>query len=158
MGTRHHQTVIDKNGKLRLSQYGQWDGYPKGQGIDILEYLRTADLEKYQNSLSKIKKITKKQGEEIDKLKDWAERYPYLSRDCGAKIHKLIEEGKVEFVGWTTKLEANKWCVGFYEINFKKRTFTTRYYDVNVTVSLDKLPTNEEYIEMTKSKDEYNNN
>ena len=76
MGTRHHQTVIDKNGKLRLSQYGQWDGYPKGQGIDILEYLRSADLEKYQENLSKLNRATEKQGEEIDKLKDWAERYP----------------------------------------------------------------------------------
>jgi len=154
MGTRHHQTVIDKNGKLRLSQYGQWDGYPKGQGIDILEYLRTADIEKYQDSLSKIKKITKKQGEEIDKLKDWAERYPYLSRDCGFKLHKMIEDGIVQFIGWISADEARKWCSGFFEINFQNRTFTTKFSEVNVTVSLDKLPTNEEYIEMTKIEDE----
>jgi hypothetical protein len=32
MGTRHRQTVITKEGEQRISQYGQWDGYPSCQG------------------------------------------------------------------------------------------------------------------------------
>ena len=154
MGTRHHQTVIDRNGKLRIAQYGEWDGYPKRQGVEILKYLRTGDLEKYQSNLDQLKKVTKQQGEEIDKDEDWAEKYPYLSRNCGFKLHKMIEDGIVQFIGWCSKKEANKWCEGFYEINFKKRTFNSQYHQINVTVSLDNLPTEEEYLKMTESNEE----
>mgnify|MGYP003381670064 CR=1 FL=1 len=34
---------------------GQWDGYPKRQGLEILKYLRTGDLEKYQSNLDQLK-------------------------------------------------------------------------------------------------------
>ena len=41
MGTRHQQMVINQKGEIKLSQYGQWDGYPSGQGKDILTYQDT---------------------------------------------------------------------------------------------------------------------
>ena len=31
--------VISK-GETKVAQYGQWDGYPSGQGVDILEFLK----------------------------------------------------------------------------------------------------------------------
>lgn len=34
MGTRHLIKVKYK-GEIKVSQYGQWDGYPDGQGLDI---------------------------------------------------------------------------------------------------------------------------
>lgn len=39
MGTRHI-IKVRKNGKDWISQYGQWDGYPTGQGIDVMEFVR----------------------------------------------------------------------------------------------------------------------
>ena len=39
MGTRHLTCVV-KDGDYKVAQYGQWDGYPSGQGIDILTFLR----------------------------------------------------------------------------------------------------------------------
>ena len=40
MGTRH-LIFIQLNGEYKLSQYGQWDGYLEGQGLDVLNFLRT---------------------------------------------------------------------------------------------------------------------
>ena len=39
MGTRNLTCVI-KDGKYRVAQYGQWDGYPEGQGMNILNFLK----------------------------------------------------------------------------------------------------------------------
>ena len=38
MGTRN-LTVVVKDGQIRVAQYGQWDGYPEGQGMTIVEFL-----------------------------------------------------------------------------------------------------------------------
>src|SRR4051812_8314171 len=38
MGTRHLTRVI-VNGQCVISQYGQWDGYPTGQGHTIAKFL-----------------------------------------------------------------------------------------------------------------------
>lgn len=40
MGTRHKIKVI-YNGELKVNQYGQWDGYPTGQGADVLKFCRS---------------------------------------------------------------------------------------------------------------------
>ena len=154
MGTRHRQAVITKEGKMKIQQYGQWDGYPDGQGRDILNYLRNGNLEKYQENLEKIPLINKKQVDEVNKDKDWKENYPYLSRDCGSKIHQMIEDGEVKFVQHTSLKECNKWCEGFYTIDFKKGIFVTQYYDNVVKLKLNNLPTEEEYLKMFKSNDE----
>lgn len=50
MGTRHLIGVIDRKGTLKVAQYGQWDGYPSGQGVDVLKFAKNkallAELEK----------------------------------------------------------------------------------------------------------------
>lgn len=40
MGTRNLTIVIDKQGALKVAQYGQWDGYPSGQGAVVLEFAK----------------------------------------------------------------------------------------------------------------------
>lgn len=154
MGTRHHQKVITKTGDLKISQYGQWDGYPSGQGIGILSYLRFGKLEEYQNNLQNIPLITKEQAEELDKTNDWNQKHPYLSRDCGSNIHQYIEDGAVTFVSHISDEDARKWCEGFYTIDFETRTFRTKYYSFDVSFSLDNLPTEEEYLEAFKAEQE----
>ena len=113
MGTRHRQAVISKRGALKIQQYGQWDGYPSGQGLDILQYLRDGNLKTYQKNLTQVKQITKAQTVEVEADENWPETYPFLSRDCGSRIHKLIEEGKVPFVVHTPEAECESWCEGF---------------------------------------------
>lgn len=136
MGTRHLQTVIDKDGNMKLSQYGQWDGYPSGQGLDILRFLLLGNLEKYEKNLSKIHLINEQEQKQ----------YYFLSRDCGSRIHKLIELGKVPFVIHIDEAEARQHCEGFYTIDFQKRKFTSEFNKTKKTFSLDNLPTMEEYL------------
>ena len=38
MGTRNLVCVV-KGGEYKVAQYGQWDGYPTGQGETIVEFL-----------------------------------------------------------------------------------------------------------------------
>lgn len=155
MGTRHYQRVIAADGKTYIKQYGQWDGYPEGQGVEILRYLKKGNLKKYQENLVKIPKITKKQGEEVNSKGDkWSELYPYLSRDCGSKIHQMIEDGTVLFVGHTSKKEAREWCEGFYTIDFTNETFTTEWYGKVPICSLDDLPCEDSYIAYFKDDEE----
>jgi hypothetical protein len=55
MGTRNLTCVV-LDGEFKVAQYGQWDGYPSGQGSTILDFLR-ADLD--ENTLkSKVRALT----------------------------------------------------------------------------------------------------
>ena len=154
MGTRHRQAVITKQGELKIQQYGQWDGYPEGQGKYILNYLRDGDLDKYQKNLSKIPLINDEQIGEVNNDENWTINYPYLSRDYGSAIHQMIEAGEVKFVQHTDLEECQEWCEGFYTIDFQKGLFITEYYEHKVELKLNELPTEEEYIKMFVEDDE----
>ena len=104
MGTRNITMVIDKEGDVKVGQYGQWDGYPSGQGLTILDFLSNTDLNEFQEKLSKCKFLTE---EEVEKINDddWENNYPQLSRNVGGEIlgHIMDSDGlelidKSEFV------------------------------------------------------------
>lgn len=107
MGTRHLIAVI-KDGDYKIAQYGQWDGYPSGQGVEVLAFLRDNDLEDFSQKLElcqfgteeDIEKayeafITKHangmsgmnlaQANEFAKSKFW-----YLGRDTGSNILQFV--------------------------------------------------------------------
>jgi hypothetical protein len=142
MGTRGHQRVITKKGELKLSQYNQWDSYPSGQGLQILNYFRTGDLKKYQDNLNNLSQITIEEVAIVDADKDWKINYPYLSRDCGANIHQMIEDGEVKFVQFMD----DEWCEGFYTIDFHENKFIAKFHDVTREYPLNDLPSDEEFI------------
>jgi len=154
MGTRHRQAIISKRGVLKVQQYGQWDGYPSGQGLEILNYLRTGNLKTYLKNVTKLKQLTKKQIEVVNANENWPETYPYLSRDCGSRIHEMIEKNTVPFVMFTEEDECRKWCEGFYTIDFQKGVFISEYYDKRTEYPLDKLPTDEEYLAAMEPPDD----
>ena len=154
MGTRHRQAVINKAGELKIQQYGQWDGYPEGQGRGILSYLRNGNLDKYQEELDKVNLITEEQVKSVEDDENWRINYPYMSRDCGSDIHQMVEDGSVKFVAHIDEDEAKKFCEGFYTIDFQKGLFITEYYSRKVELKLDSLPTEDEYVEMFIEKDE----
>lgn len=154
MGTRHLQTVINKEGKVKVQQYGQWDRYPDGQGIEILNYLKNGDLNKYQNKLEKINLINQKQSKIVDDDVNWKSNYPYLSRDCGSDIHQMIENGEVKFVEYTNEKEIKKQGVVFYTINFQKELFITKFYSHLVKLKLNNLPSEKEYLKLFTENNE----
>lgn len=155
MGTRHHQKVINKRGELKVSQYGQWDGYPDGQGVEILDYLKQGNLDKYQEELDKLHLITDEESKIVDADPKWQENYPYMSRDCGSKIHQMIEDGEVKFVQFIDDEEAKRWCQGFYTIDFQQNKFIAEFNGVIREYSLSDLPTDEQFLrQMSDEVDE----
>lgn len=125
MGTRHNIEVT-VNDKKKVSQYGQWDGYPTGQGETIAEFLRTADLKKFRSQVWRTRAITKKEIEMVNNTPNWQKEYPYLSRDAGADILNMIYEGEVKFV---LRNEDMSWCEYLYEIDLDKETVTMNGFE-----------------------------
>lgn len=126
MGTRN-LTVIIKNNKIRLSQYGQWDGYFDYTGVKFLEFVKehiqSATGERYSVNLEKFKDKTNLLAD-IDSgtLNAYREIYrnygierskntgkfaiplhiffPTLSRDTGVNILNIIQQLEpYEFTG-----------------------------------------------------------
>ena len=99
MGTRN-LTIVVVNGKYKVAQYGQWDGYPSGNGVICLEFARkltNPDLrQKFEDALNRCSYITEQDITDINEqisngtLKDWTLVYPELSRNTGAGILDLI--------------------------------------------------------------------
>ena len=139
MGTRHLICVM-KDNEYKVAQYGQWDGYPDSQGIDILNFLKKYDKEKF---LSKLDKYVEFGTEE--ELKDqwkqcgagddeWAdskvankhrELFPENSRDTGANILNIIQKTKRKLLLKNTIDFAadSLFCEYVYVIDFDKNAY-----------------------------------
>lgn len=105
MGTRN-LTAVHINGEYKVAQYGQWDGYPEGQGMTALHFLRDKmDRERFKAALRKCSYISadeltalwKRYGadnqgfvsmEGSDAMK---RDHPEFSRDTGADILEIIQ-------------------------------------------------------------------
>jgi len=94
MGTRN-LTIVKENEQYKVAQYGQWDGYPSGQGSTVLNFLKISNLDIFKERLNAVYYLTK---EDLDKRQynldvsalELKELYPELSRDTGAEILWLI--------------------------------------------------------------------
>lgn len=105
MGTRHLIAVVVNN-SYKIAQYGQWDGYPSGQGLDILDFLRAVDLNRFKEQLKLVHFITEEEEEERaqffkrigtdngwmdqDQANQYHRKYPLLTRDNSAKILDMV--------------------------------------------------------------------
>lgn len=95
MGTRN-LTMVFKDGEYKVAQYGQWDGYPDGQGLNALTFLRDElDREKFFAGLSRICEPDQATVDRINAHIDRGGRVidicPSLSRDTCAKILGVIQ-------------------------------------------------------------------
>lgn len=125
MGTRN-LTMVKRNGEYKVAQYGQWDGYPSGQGFNTVKFLTQPHFI-YNSFIDKIDKLnhwTEKEIEEIDEkiesgqLKDWSVKHPELSRDLGSDIFDLIYKGKITKVNLRTDFASDGlWCEWGWCIN-----------------------------------------
>lgn len=106
MGTRN-LTIAILDGEVRVAQYGQWDGYPVGQGKTIVDFLNsTYDPDKMKPALRNCRFLS---DEEIENLyndcgidisgdtisigdaRKFQYHYPQLDRDMGADILEYIQ-------------------------------------------------------------------
>jgi hypothetical protein len=108
MGTRHLICVV-LNGEFKVAQYGQWDGYPSGQGAGILEFLKTKlDHEQLSAKLGLCRWGTQEEIHETWKEcgaddSGWVNmevsdkhkgKYPHLCRDTGSDILSLVQNSE----------------------------------------------------------------
>lgn len=111
MGTRHCVVAI-VDGEHKIAQYGQWDGYPTGQGRTICNFIQNEmDLEKFRNALRETRFLEQSEiysmwkenvGVDLEAsggtvewglAQKFGEIHPELSRDTGADILALVQNG-----------------------------------------------------------------
>lgn len=101
MGTRNLTMVISGK-QTKVAQYGQWDGYPEGQGQTILKFLRRVNLPKFKEKVNTLQfatdddlKVINGYIEKRAAVNSWNVyeawgKYAYFSRDMGGKILTAI--------------------------------------------------------------------
>jgi hypothetical protein len=163
MGTRNLTKVIDKNGEIRVAQYGQWDGYPDGQGRSMLAFISEYRmLEKIEKSLVKCRFVSEgEMSAAYDVYSDepkWEElrndfqgygvAFPSFSRDTCTDILKVIVYSNEEVILWDDREFENDdlMCEGVFTLNYQTKQFTTTYQNITASFDFDKLPTIEEYL------------
>ena len=121
MGTRHLICVF-YNGRFVIAQFGWWDGYPEGQGLNLLKFLRVpTKIQRLKDGLEHIyeasraeimtakTQINRLRGLEKEIWEDYAanpmskftsdlmDRYhPSLHGDTGAAILEIVSRAKAE--------------------------------------------------------------
>jgi len=91
MGTRNLTCVI-KGGEFLVAQYGQWDGYPSGSGIDILTWLSdsSADFDRLGAAAEKAIRVEgNKEDGLVIPVADF-DKYPSFTRDMGSTVLEYL--------------------------------------------------------------------
>jgi hypothetical protein len=142
MGTRN-LTMVIADGKTKIAQYGQWDGYPSGQGATVLNFLNKANLMEFKKKLKQARFIDTKKQKEIDAFlksigaeNGWMNmeqsaqyhaKYPLLTRDNGAAVLNMImelPEGEKFWLHDSSDFAGDGlFCEWAYVVDLDKRTF-----------------------------------
>jgi hypothetical protein len=157
MGTRNLTIVKNLEGKTKIAQYGQWDGYPSYSGIQALAFLR--DKVNRDNLMVELQLVEFVGDEEVDTLykqfestdwenKDFLNAYPGLHRDTGIGILEVVANATdtIKTVDNSDFRNDELFCEGVYEVDFSVGKFITTYDNRIVSFDLDNLPTDEEYL------------
>jgi hypothetical protein len=156
MGTRN-KTMVISNEKVKVSQYGQWDGYPSGQGADILKFLQNTDLKEFKAKVDQLEVLTEQDTEVINKIlksgeRDYKKDFPEYHRDTAAGILDLIMQDKI----WNKKMLITKddyWIQYFYTIDLDNNVLIVEG-DREATFDLDNLPSLSEFLTALDDADE----
>jgi len=154
MGTRNLTKVI-KDDKVVVAQYGQWDGYPSGQGLTGFFAITKDDvMASLEANLNLIFYPTDEQMKEYSKPfedghsegmmtfesgKLFGEKYPSLTRDTCTEILYVIANA-TEPVPLYLDIDFEDddlFCEGVYEVNLDNKTYTSKYNGIIVTLTFD---------------------
>lgn len=132
MGTRH-LIICKVDKKVKVAQYGQWDGYLTGQGLKIAEFIQDKldsewSLNSFKDKLRKVQFFSKKELDNLDELTDNLLKagiaYPaQLSRDTGADILNIvynIHQENLKLVNSIDFGEDDLFCEYSYILDFDK--------------------------------------
>jgi hypothetical protein len=155
MGTRNLTKVIDRKGKVVVAQYGQWDGYPAGQGVNALYHLY--NVRGIESNLSKCHFLNESEIENVNSILSATDKpifdvYPTLSRDVGADVL-----GYIAYATQQIPLTDNSdfendtlFCEAVYTIDYQNEWFIAEWNHERFCWSFDKLPTKEAFLEVWK--------
>lgn len=160
MGTRN-LTIVFIDGEYRVAQYGQWDGYPEGAGVNILRFLRDEmDEFLFRTMLSRFNFVNGNHDitNRIDKAFEngiGSYCFPEFSRDTGCDILPMIQNGTAttRYLGNRIDFAADSmFCEWAYVIDFDRRTF-------EVYMGFNRTPLNESdrffFLRKYEDPDEY---
>jgi hypothetical protein len=139
MGTRN-LTIVKIGGEYKVAQYGQYDGYPEGQGLSCLNFLRNEmQEERFKAMLQKCSYLTEKGKLELiqqyggtpdgrlsnEGCDAMLNDNPALSIRVGANVLSLVQNSSdglklddyLDFVG------DGLFCEWAWVIDFDTRTF-----------------------------------
>ena len=144
MGTRHLIAAF-KDGEYKVAQYGQWDGYPSGQGVNCLKYLKKYNKDKLLKALSLSSFISKDD-------KTIGQGYlPEFNRDTSVGILSLIEESNgLKLYNDMNFAKDSLFCEWAYVIDFDSDTF-----EVYKGFNTEKLTEGDRFYDEKFNIDEY---
>lgn len=136
MGTRSLTCVVVDN-EYKVAQYCQWDGYPGGQGIMVLNFLKKTDKNIFKEKAKKLTWISQEElekrwveagatpGESLvtfDTAEKFKEKHPENSRDTGALVLTLIQNSDepLKLVNSLSFAKNSLFCEWAYVIDFDR--------------------------------------
>lgn len=126
MGTRN-LTMVISNSQTKVAQYGQFDGYPDGQGVTALIFLqKQLNILQFKEKVDQCRFITKEEIDNADKMSDTMFRatYPAINRSHGAEILSLIDNGAATILQDSSSFAAESLgCEWAYVIDLDKMSF-----------------------------------
>lgn len=137
MGTRH-LIAVQLDGGYKVAQYGQWDGYPSGQGARVLEFLRDVDINAFTSAVractfigdDEVQRRWKEVGADdsgfvsMDIADKFKARWPQLSRDTGSKVLEFVlNTGGAELVDSSNFAANSLFCEWAYVIDLDRGCF-----------------------------------
>ena len=171
MGTRN-LTMVIKGETPVIAQYGQWDGYPSGQGATALNFLKKRSMKKFKKKLELIRFATEEDEKEV---KEWLssigvndgwmdmeqsgkyhQQYPLLTRNNGAEILQMVYDNTVPaFLTDSADFAKDSlFCEWAYIIDLDKETFEvySGFNEAPLKEGDRFFSTEEEIIEVGESK------
>lgn len=143
MGTRNLIAAV-KDGKVKVAQYCQWDGYFEGQGEGVANFIRRnlaeeSTSKQFRDNIDKCVFVDKEfmRNAFIECGLDpdaefvthgdpaytrYQERYPQFNRSTGSDIFDLILDGTTELRDDFSFGSDSLWCEFAYIINLDNNT------------------------------------
>jgi len=168
MGTRHLVGIV-KDGEYKVAKYCQFDGYPEGNGVDILTFLwDKLDIDKLKERVDHVKEPDEEKLKELyfdigidiegqswqlslDQSKVFEEQYPLLHRNTSSEVFELIQESKDEDIYIKNNIDFvvdSLFCEWAYIVDLDKETFEV--YEGFVD---EPLPEDERFYEFNDKSD-----
>lgn len=165
--------VIAPDGQTKIAQYGQWDGYPDGQGLTALRFLsEVANREKLKSQLDKCRFLEMEgkdnafvkafdntpDSQKTTEQNEWFKNF--IDRDLGAEIMERVANSNEAEILLKDSSEFGKdglFCEWCWVVDFKKNKLISRYNltsKVLAEFDLENLPNEKEFLAAFAAQEE----